>query len=228
MRKIDDGLWVHEDSMKLLTLRMTVVQLSNGGLWVHSPTALSVELKRQVDDIGRVVAVVAPNNVHNLWLEEWLSAYPDATAFVARGIPKKLPALRGHSFIDEQARLQWSEDLDVEVMTGVPMFDECLFLHRSSRSLIVTDLVHNYRGRENQGFAKLITKLVLEPIGFKDICIAPPLRFPFVVKDRSAMAALVKAIRAWDFDRIIVTHGDIIEDDAQQTFSRLCAPFADG
>ncbi len=111
-------------------------------------------------------------------------------------------------------------------MDGVPFFGESLFLHRASSSLIVTDLVQNHRGQEHTGLAKVMSKLVLEPIGFKDICLAPPLRLKFMIKDRPAFVAFINAIQAWDFDRIIVTHGDIIEDDAKGTLARLCERFA--
>jgi hypothetical protein len=229
MRQIHDDLWVHEDSMKLgptdLRLRVTIARLTSGDLWVHSPTALSAELKKAVDDLGPVAAIVAPNNAHNLWLQEWDNAYPDATCYVARGIPKKLPALGDYRFIDEEAAALWSDDLAVETMDGVPFFDESAFLHRPSKSLIVTDIVQNHRGQEPAGFAKVMTKLVLEPIGFKDICIAPPLKFKFMIKDRPAFLAFINALLGWDFERIIVTHGDIIEEDAQKTLARLFARF---
>lgn len=226
MRQLQDSLWVHEDSMKLgpipLALRMTVVRLATGGLWVHSPTALSAELKRQVDDLGAVSAVLGPSNGHNLWLQEWADAYPDATLFVTPGIPKKRPKLSGFQVLDEQTAATWSDDFEASVMGGVPFFAECVFLHRASQSLIVTDVVQNLRGQEYTGFAKVMAKLVMEPIGFKDICIAPPLRFKFMIKDRPAFMAFIDTVQRWDFDRIIVAHGEIIEDEAKATFARLC------
>ncbi|MCZ6709234.1 MAG: DUF4336 domain-containing protein [Gammaproteobacteria bacterium] len=232
MRQIYDKLWVHEDAMKLgpvvLPLRMTIVQLSNGDLWIHSPTAMSAELKDSVDALGPVAAVLGPSNGHNLWLGEWDSAYPDATTYVSPGIPKKLPTLTDYRIIDAESQARWSDDLQLIALDGAPFFDERVFLHHPSRSLIVTDLVQNHLGREHTGLAKIMTKLVLEPIGFKDICLAPPLRFRFMIKDRPAFVASIKAIQALDFDRIIVTHGDIIEADAKATLARLCERFNDG
>lgn len=69
---------------------------------------------------------------------------------------------------------------------------------------------------------------ILAPIGFKDICLAPPLRFKFMVKDRPAFVAFVNAVKSEDFERIIVTHGDIIEEDARATLARLCQRFNQG
>jgi hypothetical protein len=208
-----------------LALRMTIARLNDGGLWVHSPTKLSPELKAEVDALGRVDAVLAPSNGHNLWLQAWDNAYPQATTYVSRGIPKKLPALTSYRFIDEEADAVWAHDLVLFVMRGVPFFDECVFLHRPSGSLIVTDFVQNHRGQEHTGFAKVMTKLILEPVGFKDICLAPPLRFKLMVKDRPAFIQFVKAVQAENFDRIIVAHGDIIEHDARATLVRLCQRF---
>jgi hypothetical protein len=70
-----------------------------------------------------------------------------------------------------------------------------------------------------------MTRFVLEPIGFKGICIAPPLKFPLVVKDREAVSRALANVNQWEFDRIIVTHGDIIEDHASSIFSDLFARF---
>ena len=113
MRQLHDNLWVHEDSMKLgpvnLPLRTTVVRLAGGGLWVHSPTTLSAELRSQVDELGPVSAVLGPSNGHNLWLRDWADAYPDATVYVTPGIPKKQPALSGYQLLDEQTSATWAE-----------------------------------------------------------------------------------------------------------------------
>ena len=114
----------------------------------------------------------------------------------------------------------------MQVLDGVPVFDECIFLHRRSRSLIVTDFVQNHRDQEQIGFARVMKKLVLEPIGFKDICLAPPLRFGFMIKNRGAFSTAVRMILGWSFDRIIVTHGPIIEDQARDTLNRLCQRFS--
>lgn len=228
MRQLHDDLWVHEDAMQLggvpLSLRMTV--LRNGGrLWIHSPTALTPDLQQEIEALGTVDALVGPSNGHNLWLLSWQTAYPEATVYVSRGMPKKLPTLRDFRFIDESMAAPWAEEFRTEVMGGVPFFDECVFLHHASRSLILTDFVQNHRGQQYTGFAKVMTKLIMEPLGFKDICVAPPLRFGFMIKDREAFSRFVEAIQGWDFDRIIVTHGDIIEDDAKATLVRLCERF---
>lgn len=66
---------------------------------------------------------------------------------------------------------------------------------------------------------------MLEPLGFKDICLAPPLRFRFPIKDREAFGASLGEVLSWPFERIILAHGEILLDDARSTLHRLCERF---
>ncbi len=109
---------------------------------------------------------------------------------------------------------------------GVQFFGECVFLHRASRSLIVTDSVQNHTGPTHRGFGAILNKLMLQPLGFKNICVAPPLRLKMVVKNPDAMRAFVKRVQSWDFDRVIVTHGDVIDVDAKAVLERICQKIA--
>lgn len=229
MRQLDENIWIHDDIInRTLRLRMTIVRLTSGGLWVHSPTALSAALKEEVDRIGPVVAIVAPNNAHNRFFINWSVAYPEAGRYVSRGIPRKLPELSAYQFIGDIAQKLWGDDLEFAVMSGVPLFDECVFLHRVSQSMIVTDLVQNYRGQAYNGFAeRLMRNLILKPLGWRDICLAPPLRFDFVVTDRSALTSFLDTLQEWTFNRIVVTHGDLIEEQASEIFADLCARLPD-
>ena len=228
MNKIGDGIWVHEDTMRMpgktLRLRMTVLELADGGLWVHSPTAHSPQLAQKILDLGAVKYIVGASNSHNLWIPQWQAAYPDAALYVSAAIPKKLN-LSNYKILGDSPENTWEDDLNHEFMAGVPFFDETVFLHRSSQSLIVTDLIQNYSGETASGLSGLATKCIYQPIGFKDICLAPPLRMGFMIKDKEKFAKAIKSIQDWDFNKIIVTHGDIIEKNAKQVLTELCGRF---
>jgi len=228
MQKIGDDIWVHDDSMKLagtkLRLRMTVVKLSDGSLWVHSATALSPELKQEIDQLGEVKHIVAASNAHNTWLQDWCEAYPDAEAYVSAGIPRKVPLSNYHILRDGLENV-WEKDLSWEFMPAVPMFNETVFFHKKTQSLIVTDLIQNYPDDVPTGFAGIMTKYVFQPIGFKGTCIAPPLKMGFMIKDKQKFTGFIRNVQDWDFKRIIVTHGDIIEENAKSVFTDLCVRF---
>ena len=63
--------------------RMTVIRLTNGGLVVHSPTRLDLASQEEFQKLGPIVAIIAPSRWHDLYLREYLSAYPDARLYGA-------------------------------------------------------------------------------------------------------------------------------------------------
>lgn len=80
-----------------LGARMTVIKLDAGGLLLHSPVAYEDGLKAQLDAMGKVCAIVAPNYTHNLFLDKWINAYPDVTYYHPPGMPKiKASSLQYH------------------------------------------------------------------------------------------------------------------------------------
>lgn len=65
--------------------RMAIIRLSDGGLFLWSPVAVSPELRAQIDSLGKVRVLVTPNSLHHLFLQEWRAAYPDAVLYAAPG-----------------------------------------------------------------------------------------------------------------------------------------------
>jgi len=228
MEKLGEDIWVHEDKMNLmcteLQLRMTIVKLAEGGLWIHSPTALSAELKSQLEQLGPIEFIVSASNGHNLWLKEWQTAFPEAQLYVSAGIPKKLN-LSDYHLLDETIENHWQQDLSHEYMAGVPLFNESVFLHKKTKALIVTDFIQHYPAELPIGFAGFLAKYIFRPIGFKDKCVAPPLKMNMIIKEKQHFSSAIKSIKTWDFDKIIVTHGEIIDVNAKQVFARLTERF---
>ena len=228
MKKLDENIWTHEDAMSLmgthLPLRMTIIKLSDDTLWVHSPTQLSAQMKNEVDALGTVSCIVGASNGHNNWLKQWQQAYPQATLYVSAGIPKKL-GLADYQLLDESSENIWQDNLVHEYMDGVPFFNESVFLHTSSKSLIVTDFIQNYDDKKPSGLKQILANKLFRLIGFKGTCIAPPLKMGFMIKDKAKFSACIARIQALDFDRIIVAHGDIIDSNAKQVLNDLCQRF---
>lgn len=55
---------------------MAVIRLSDGRLFIWSPIELTDFLRAEVDTLGRVAHIIAPNSLHHLFLVEWKSTYP--------------------------------------------------------------------------------------------------------------------------------------------------------
>jgi hypothetical protein len=228
MNNIGEQIWAHEDVMLLaglqLRLRMTIVKLQDGRLWLHSPTKLSPELKQSVDELGEVAFIVGAGNGHNIWLSTWEDAYPAAELYVSDGIPARVQ-LKNPKLISAANGDIWPADFLQATMPEVPMFDETVFLHHASKSLIVTDIIQHHDEHQPQKLSARIAKSMFGFFGFKGKCVAPPLKMGFVRKNKAAFSTFVEQIKSWDFEQIIVTYGDVIDKNAKQVFADLSQRF---
>ncbi len=90
----------------------------------------------------------------------------------------------------------------------MPGLDEHVFFHPASRTLVVTDLVFNVHACP--GFMPLLLRLVG---AWKRVAQSRVWRF--ATKDRAAAAASIAEVLAWDFDRLVMAHGEVIESGAR-------------
>jgi hypothetical protein len=64
---IADGGWIGFYGLPFPT-RMTVIRLTNGDIWVHSPIADKDGLCESVAALGSVRHLIAPNWIHYAWI----------------------------------------------------------------------------------------------------------------------------------------------------------------
>ena len=122
---------------------MVVVRLSDGDLFVWSPIPLSPPMRREVDKLGPVRHLVAPNLLHHLFLAEWKSAYPEARLYAAPGLRRRRGDLTFDCDLVDTPNPRWAADLDQVLMRGSVAMTEVVFFHHRSRTVIFADLIQN-------------------------------------------------------------------------------------
>ena len=202
-------LWTVERPQRFYGLevgtRMTVIRLADGSLLLHSPVSLDAELCRELDALGRVRYAVAPNRVHHLYAGDVARAYPGARLWVGPGLERKRPDLAIAGILGDEAPPEWRGQVDQVFFRGRPFENEVAFLHRASRTLLLCDLAFNFGPR-----AHPVTRLLMRLIGSYGR-LGPSRLDPLLIRDRRAARASLERILAWDFDRIVVAHGDVLE-----------------
>jgi hypothetical protein len=92
LRPLAENLWDLDAPMSILGMalghRMTIVRLPDGTLWLHSPVAYSAELATALARLGPVAHLVAPNCMHDTYLEGWFAACPAARFHGAPGFTR--------------------------------------------------------------------------------------------------------------------------------------------
>ncbi len=214
-----EGIWTDTREAKFLGVetgtRMSVVRLSQGGLFVLSPVPLDDQTRRQIDALGEVRAVVAPSLFHHLSVAQWMAAYPKATFAACPGLEWKRTDLAFSGVLGDQPHPIWAQDLE-QVYFSARRENELDFFHAPTRTLLVTDALLNLstHPRPSTRFVAKLMKNDAPGTGWLE---------PVMVRDKKLARRQVDRMLAWDFDRIILAHGAPVESGGREVLRRAYA-----
>ena len=229
LKRVADDIWVVDGPLIRFGLpflkmpfptRMTIIRIG-GDLFIHSPTQLVPGLQREIEGLGQVRWLVAPNRIHYWWVSQWHASYPDAAVYLAPRVREQagsridFPSLP----LNRSAGYPWDEQIATLPVAGRYM-TEVVFFHRPTRTLVLTDLIENF---EPAKLTRLQSVLVwcggiLDPHGSmpRDMRLTYP---------RSVLRDAVETMIAWNPQRIILAHGrwyrDAGVDELRRAFDWL-------
>ncbi len=217
LQRLDQDLWVASRPLALwvgdIGCRMTVIRLADGGLLLHSPVPFDAATRAAVDAVGAVRWLVGPSAVHHFYLGDWAEAYPDAQLVAAPGLPEKREDLSFDVVLGEDGSHPWGEEIRTRFVPGAPRLNEVVFLHPASRTLVLTDLAFNVKsGPGNR--ARLFHRL----IGATDR-FGPHRMIRAFIRDGATARAAIDEILGWEFDRVIVGHGEVREKGGREALA---------
>ncbi|GBF99275.1 hypothetical protein Rsub_12035 [Raphidocelis subcapitata] len=157
-------VWTFEQTQSLdvfevfTPVRMTVIKLKSGGLWVHAPIAPTEECVRLLRDLGAPVEfIVLPTFAyeHKVFVGPFSRRFPEAKVYTAPfqwSFPLNLPPQFFGIFpageVTQGAEMPWSGEIDHRLFLPPSIgvgdyvrFSEVAFFHRPSSTLMVTDAV---------------------------------------------------------------------------------------
>ncbi|WP_295810745.1 DUF4336 domain-containing protein [uncultured Nitratireductor sp.] len=198
--------------------RMTIVRLGDGGLFVHSPTHLTKDLRAELQALGPVRFIVAPNRIHYWWVPSWRIAYPEAEIWLAPRIREQ--AGEHIAFptreIAGESGYPWDPEIRTLPIEGSFM-TEVEFFHITSRTLVLTDFIENFEPRKLNWWRRIVARLggVLAPHG----AMPRDMRLTFS-RQRPALKRAVETMIGWAPERVIIAHGRWFERDGQAILQR--------
>jgi hypothetical protein len=214
LRPLTEALYVQEVPFRTAGMelggRMTVIRLPGGGLWIHSPVRLDAATRAAVEALGPVRFLVAPNLMHHLFLPDWAAACPEARVVALAGLRKKQPGLRIDVELGDTPDAGYGEVIAQQHLRGIPKMEEFAFLHRPSRTLLLTDVAFHIRDSPSWW-----TRTYLRLSGTYGK-LGPTMLLKSLVKDRAALSASLEAVQGWDFERVVVCHGEVLEHGGKE------------
>ena len=200
--------------------RMTVIRLKSGGLFIHSPTELTTELQLQIDALGPVEHLVSPNRIHYWWIGQWGKAYPTAIKWASPGVEAAVKALDWD--FDRQLSnndgTPWENELNQLRITGSRFLEEYIFFHKSSKTLILADLIENF---ELDRVPSRWVRLLLTCAGNTD----PDGKLPIDLRlsyfgRHNQLSDAINTMIDWQPERVIVAHGRWYSQDGVKELQR--------
>lgn len=212
-----NGIFERNDPASLLTMefghRTTVVQLSDaagGGVWIHSPAAFSAEFWEELNALAPHSAdrhLIIPSRTHDIYLKEWMERIAPETTYSPAAIQRVHPRWKIGQTLADDFSAPWSKELPHIRLHGAPRVNEVVFYHKPSKTLILVDCVFNLTA------ARPFLARLLFPLNGCKMGICTSRLFRFFIKDKAALGASIARVLEWDFERVFVGHGEVIEGD---------------
>lgn len=206
---IDKDLWTYHQELVLMGIpvgtRMSLIEINEGELLAISPIKFTDSVLRQVQEAGHIKWIIAPNPYHHLYVMSCKRAFPEALVYAPRPLIAKRPDINFEGTIESGGSFPWDESIETYVFEPHNKYSEVILFHKKTRSLIVTDFIFNLKPPTNPllGFVTKSMKIAGPPQ------ISRFMRF--LSRNPSAIQATLEKIRAWQPQRLIMAHGDIIE-----------------
>ena len=207
-----------------MPIRMTVIRLESGDFWLHSPIRFDAGLLSEMERLGRIRHLIAPNIAHWSFVGEWQQHCPAALTWAAPNLRRRWQVRKAGLRIDrdlgDEPPADWTAEIAQTIIPGGGGFREAAFLHRKTQTLLLTDLVVNLEPmklpRRTRAFARLTG--MLAPDGK-----APTyLRLLVRMHRKDAVAALSEVI-GWAPERVIFAHGRWFECHGTERLKRSLA-----
>lgn len=223
LRELEQDIWVAEQPLRYFGLsvgtRMTVIRREGEKLTVISPIRVNEDIAAQLDNLGTVTDIIAPNLYHHLFAGPFKARYSQATFWAAPGLKEKKPELLIDKVIEphKSRTLCGLETIFFEGFRtlgsgGFELLNECVFFHAASRTLIVTDTAFHF-----DESSPLLTQFVFRVTGtYKQL--SPSRLERIATTDKDNVRKSVQQILRWDFERVVVAHGSIVERQGKERF----------
>lgn len=230
LKQVDEDIWIVDGPIVSMAMygtkipfptRMTIVRLSTGELWCHSPIELTLNLKAQVDSLGPLRHLISPNKIHYAHIGTWARAYPEAMAWASPGVRDR--AIQQNievSFdadLEDNPPLQWAADIDQLIFRGSRFMDEVVFFHYQSATLILADLIENFEPDKVSSWFRWLLKLAgsADPDGKAPI----DLRMTFWGHKNQSRSSLEQMLE-WNPEKVILAHGRWYENNGAAELRR--------
>jgi hypothetical protein len=217
VQHIAENLWLQRYPLTLLGLQIgrnvSVIRLASGKLIIHSTAPFTAEDVAKIHALGEPAWMLDVTRFHDSCAGDGRAAFPDVAYLVPETFPNR-EQLRAGTLRDAPA--EWAGEVELRRIEGMPKVQEFAVFHRRSRTLIVGDLLFNFP-EDATWWTKFVARWLLR----LDRLAGMSLVFRSMIQDKAAFRRSLDEIFAWDFGRVIVGHGEVVERGGEALLRRV-------
>ncbi len=197
-----------------LRARTTIVRLDDGDLLLHTPAPPTDDLTEALRTLGPVRWLVVPNCWHHLGAPAAPACFPEARLVGPASAFRRNRLLKFELDLHDGQFGELVPEFDLLPLAGVPFWDETVLYHRPTQTLLGADIVCSAGGRDHftWQFGARVTGC------YERARVPPDARKK--LEDKQATAHSLSAMLQRPAKRLIIGHGDIIEEGCREQLAQ--------
>jgi hypothetical protein len=212
LKPVAENIWTLRYPLPLLGNEfgrvVTLMRLASGKVVIHSTGPFTAEDITAIRELGEPGWLLDATLFHDSFAKEGCRAFERVPYLAPAGFQNVSDVQTRALF---PAPPEWSDELEVFPLAGMPKVQEHVLFHGPSRTLIVCDFLFNFWG-SSSAWTRFFFRYFMQ----LQNGVGMSFFFRMMIKDRAAFRESVRPILACEFERIIVGHGEIIAHDAKR------------
>ncbi len=221
---IDNEIWTRDYVVEyfgtVFYARCTVIRLSNNKYLIHSSSPIDdtfIEFLKNKE----IEYIVAPGNYHYFNIAKWNEKYPKAKVLITPGVEYKAYNLKSdaiygilhNNYIDPDIESVLNKDFELVLIRGFSEINEIVMFHKKTKTLIILDVME-YVTTKYYDYMNRMGHLFWIILGMHNKPLPAP-EYQYTLKHKNLANDSFEAILKWDFNKIIISHGQNIYPEQQ-------------
>jgi len=186
---------------------VTLLRLADGRVVIHSSAPFTAEDVAAIRRLGVPSWVVEATLMHDTFAQRVRAFFPDIPYLAPDGFAK-LTGVPTRSLYPPPS--DWAGEIEVLKIEGLRKVDEHALFHRASRTLVLADLLFHFPA-DSRGWPRFFARHIMRLPRLSGVSAF----FRLMIRDRAAFALSMRKMLEWDFEQIVVGHGDPIQNHAK-------------
>ena len=191
---------------------VTLLRLADGRVVIHSSAPFTTEDVEAIRHFGVPSWLVEATLMHDTFARPVSAIFPDLPYLAPDGFAK-LSGVPTRTLYPPPS--DWAGQIDVLKIEGLRKINEHALFHRASRVLVLADLLFHFSA-DSRGWPRFFARYIMRLPRLSGISAF----FRLMIRDRVAFALSMIKMLEWDFEQIVVGHGEPIQNNAKRIFAQ--------